>query len=106
MAAILTAKEFLKYVNTNFSAKLDAEAQTDLELTEVKTYSSQQEEQSGMERFSVFFTGPLEPHLPQGLYKLEHDQMGEFDIFLVPVERNEHGFRYEAVFNYFKSTEE
>jgi len=28
--------------------------------------------------------------------------MGAFDLFLVPVSRNESGFRYEAVFNYFK----
>ena len=102
MAAILTAKEFLNYVNTSFLATIDGGKEANLELVEVKTYSSKQEEQSGMERFSVYFTGPLEPHLPQGLYRLEHNQMGDFEIFLVPISRNDEGFRYEAVFNYFK----
>jgi hypothetical protein len=102
MPAILTEEEFSKHVNTKFCVKLDAEAGVDLELTEVKGYMSKQHEQSGMERFSLYFNGPAEPHLPQLLYTFEHDQMGEFEMFLVPLSQNEKGFRYEAVFNYFK----
>jgi hypothetical protein len=101
--AILTANEFSKHVNTNFRATLEAETKTDLELIEVKTYTSRHEEQTGMERFSVYFTGPLEPHLPQSSYTFQHDEMGEFEMFLVPLSRNEQASRYEAVFNYFKS---
>jgi hypothetical protein len=55
-----------------------------------------------MERFSVFFNGPGSVRLPQRLYALQHAQMGEFEIFLVPISGNEKGFRYEAVFNYFR----
>jgi hypothetical protein len=33
---------------------------------------------------------------------MEHEQMGEFEIFLVPIARDENGFLYEAVFNYYK----
>ena len=55
-----------------------------------------------MERFSVFFDGPSHVRLPQLLYSLKHAKMGEFEIFLVPISGNEKGFRYEAVFNYFK----
>jgi len=29
--------------------------------------------------------------------------MGEFDLFLVPIGEDDQGFRYEAVFNYFKT---
>jgi len=32
--------------------------------------------------------------------------MGEVDLFLVPIEKRESGFRYEAVFNYFKTESE
>ena len=31
--------------------------------------------------------------------------MGAFELFLVPVGNDENGFRYEAVFNYFKEVE-
>jgi hypothetical protein len=33
----------------------------------------------------VLFNGPLEPVLPQGIYRLEHEQFGSVELFLVPV---------------------
>lgn len=102
MAATLTENEFSKHVNTNFRVKLDADNSVELELLEVKGYTSRHEEQSGMERFSTYFQGPTEPHLPQQLYPFQHAEMGEFEMFLVPIAKNDKGFRYEAVFNYFK----
>jgi len=71
-------------------------------LSEVKGYLGKADEQSGMERFSLFFTGPVDRYLPQQVYFIEHERMGAFELFLVPVGRDESGFRYEAVFNYFR----
>jgi hypothetical protein len=102
MPATLTEEEFSKHVSTKFRVRLDAEKSVDLELTEVKGYMSKQHEQTGMERFSTYFNGPAEPFLPQLLYTFEHEQMGEFEMFLVPIAKNDAGFRYESVFNYFK----
>ena len=101
MAVALTEKEFFQHINTKFQLKLD-DQEIELELVEVKGYLPQAHEQTGMERFSVFFDGPGSVRLPQHLYSLQHAQMGEFEIFLVPISGNEKGFRYEAVFNYFK----
>jgi uncharacterized protein DUF6916 len=101
MAAALTEKEFSQHVNTKFQLKLD-DQKIELELVEVKGYLPQANEQTGMERFSVFFDGPGDVRLPQRLYSLQHEQMGEIEIFLVPVSGNGKGFRYEAVFNYFR----
>ena len=100
MSANLTEEEFSKHVNTKF--RVTGEQPVELELNQVKSYPSQPHEQAGMERFSVFFTGPGDSLLEQKVYSLEHEQMGVFDLFLVPVSRDESGFRYEAVFNYFK----
>ena len=58
-----------------------------------------------MERFSLFFDS-AGGSLPQGLYHLEHQHMGELDIFLVPVANEKGGLLYEAVFNYFKQQSE
>ena len=101
MPVSLTEKEFSQHVNTKFRAKLDQQ-QIELALVEVKGYAASANEQSGMERFSVFFTGPADLRLPQGIYPVEHAAMGTFDIFLVPIAQDDQGFRYEAVFNYFK----
>lgn len=103
MTANLTEREFLKHVHTKFVLKLDPTKPLELELTEVKGYQDAENEPSGMERFSVFFDGPADPFLPQQVYPLEHDQLGAFDIFLVPVGRSDSGFKYEAVFNYFRT---
>jgi hypothetical protein len=102
MAASLTEDAFSKELNTKFRVS-PGDGAIDLELVEVKSYLSKQKEHEEMERFSAYFQGPVEPHLPQGLYKFQHEQMGEFDLFIVPVAKNDAGFRYEAVFNFFKS---
>lgn len=56
--------------------------------------------------FAVLFRGPIEPVLRQGIYRLEHDQLGVLELFIVPVgpdnpsgpERQPPAMRYEAVF--------
>lgn len=101
MTAKLTEREFSQHVGTKFRVALD-EKQIDLELVYVKGYPSTENERREMERFSAFFAGPANMFLQQHIYRLQHDRMGEFDIFLVPIGQNEEGFQYEAVFNYFK----
>jgi hypothetical protein len=101
MSAPFTETEFSKHVNTKFRVAL--EEPIELELTEVKGYLSPAQEQTGMERFSAFFLGPADRYLTQKVYSLDHEQMGTFELFLVPVSRDKAGYRYEAVFNYFKS---
>jgi hypothetical protein len=48
--------------------------------------------------FSIVFRGPLEPLLPQSIYRLSHEALGQFDLFIVPIGQDEEGTRYEAVF--------
>ncbi|HKY42129.1 MAG TPA: hypothetical protein VJM50_03490 [Pyrinomonadaceae bacterium] len=100
MSVQFTEQEFSKHVNTKF--RIAIEEPVELELTEVKGYMNKENEQPGMERFSVYFNGP-DRYLPQHVYPIEHEQMGAFELFLVPVGKHDNGFRYEAVFNYFKA---
>src|SRR5450432_231946 len=103
MPAELTESEFSQHLNTQFRVKLDVPAlgdrQVELELVTVKGYAKKAEEHSGMERFSLFFQGPADVQLAQHIYTLEHGAMGEFELFLVPIVKNDQGFQYEAVFN-------
>lgn len=48
--------------------------------------------------FSLVFLGPREPVLPQRTYPLAHDELGELEVFLVPIAQDDDGTRYEAVF--------
>ena len=102
MSTNLTHDEFSKHVGTQFKIAL-AESELDLTLVEAKAYMPGENEQDGMERFSLFFDGPADVLLPQQTYQLRHEEMGEFDIFLTPISRNEKAVRYEAVFNYYRT---
>lgn len=52
----------------------------------------------GREPFSILFRGPVAPILPQRTYAVDHDALGRFDLFLVPLGPDDAGARYEAVF--------
>jgi hypothetical protein len=98
----LTQEAFTQHLHTKFRVRLTEERATLLELEEVKPFPALSHARKDMERFSLYFNGPGEVPLPQSIYRLEHEQMGEVDIFLVPVALDEHGYHYEAVFSYFK----
>ena len=98
MSEILTKEAFAENLNTKFLISLGNSHTAELELIEVLgTMSTPRQEQ-----FSIFFRGPLDYLLPQRTYHMEHEKLGEVDIFVVPVGRAEDGFRYEAVFNYVR----
>ena len=48
--------------------------------------------------FSVRFSGPLQPQLPQATFEVEHAPIGRALLFLVPVARTQDAMHYEAVF--------
>lgn len=54
---------------------------------------------NGRQPFSLLFTGPAAPALPQCTYRLAHAQMPALDIFLVPVGADASGVRYQAIFS-------
>lgn len=99
-------EEFRQNLNTQFRVVADAPKPIDLTLVDVEARPSEAHEEAGMERFSVFFLGSREFLLSQATYRLAHPRMGEFELFLVPISQDENGFRYEAVYNYYKSEAE
>jgi len=95
MVAALTHEEFTQNAHTKFQAQTDENTPVELELTEIselKLYPHQVE-------FSVLFRGPLNVFLDQGVRNFKHDQLGEFELFIVPIKQDAEGFYYEAVFN-------
>jgi hypothetical protein len=63
-----------------------------IEVSELKVYPQQEE-------FTLTFRGPLNAFLDQGVRPFKHDQMGEFELFIVAIKQDAEGFYYEAVFN-------
>lgn len=95
MAPSLTREEFSRHAHTEFNVVVDENTSVPLELTEVselKLYPQQEE-------FTVEFRGPLNAFLGQGARNFTHDQMGQFELFIVPVKQDAQGVYYEAIFN-------
>jgi Domain of unknown function (DUF6916) len=95
MTIYLTHAAFADHLNTTFRVLLDTPERVELELTEL----SELKITPNQERFAVVFRGSKEKFLGQGTRRLEHDKMGEFDIFIVPIKEDEGGVYYEASFN-------
>ncbi len=55
--------------------------------------------EGGREPFSLLFRGAGDLELPQGVYKVAHDDLEAGEIFLVPLGPGQEGMLYEAVFN-------
>jgi hypothetical protein len=95
MEALLDHEIFSKYLNTQFRIFVDGSNSIYAELSEINELQLSPHQ----ERFAIVFRGPREPLLEQGTYRLEHDEMGEFILFIVPLRQDDAGTFYEAVFN-------
>lgn len=91
----LTHEALTKNLNTTFRIRVDDSATVETQLIEV----SENKLLPRQERFEVVFRAPNEVPLGQGVRWFEHDEMGEFELFLVPISQDEKSTYYEAVFN-------
>lgn len=95
----LSLAAFAPHLNTRFRVATEGARTVEVELAQVRDLGSTEQQ----EQFSLIFHGPLDRFLPQGTYHLIHDRMGELDLFLVPVGKEEGAFLYQAVFNRVKA---
>jgi hypothetical protein len=87
----LTAADFAALRGDRFRIAPNDASPFEAELVEVTEIPR---EPGGRAPFSLVFQGGPSPPLPQRIYRLEHDELGAIEIFLVPIARD----RYEAVF--------
>jgi hypothetical protein len=89
-------EEFSQQLNSNFLIKREpAGAAVEVQLIEAQSIGST----PGYEQFSLLFRGPANSYLEQSTYSFEHERLGTFEIFIVPVRREVDGFYYQAIIN-------
>lgn len=88
---------FAERIGETFELRLEGAEPLQLALIEASGLSGDSDQR---ESFSLLFRGPGEPVLAQSIYPLRHGELGDFDLFLVPVgpDRKAGGMLYEAVF--------
>ena len=100
----LTLETFAPWVKTKFRTFAETDNFLELELIEAGEIANAGQRQLPIdgprqEMFSLIFAGPVERQLPQQIYGFEHDQVGRFDLFIVPVGQKSGFVLYQAIFN-------
>jgi len=85
---------FAPHVLTTFRVVFDGGA-VELVLTAVSALPSSPR----TEAFTLVFRGNADQPLTQGEYRFEHDALGEFTLFIVPVGGDTASREYEAIIN-------
>lgn len=94
----LQSSDFLPALNTLFRVRLDGIEPIDLELVQVKELGPGSTTEMRAP-FSLLFLGPVSSqYLLQHTYRLEHEQMGVMELFIVPLGPEKGRMRYEAIF--------
>jgi hypothetical protein len=94
---VVTHETFAGRIGERFSMELDGGVKHDVELIEV-TRLGDQPTDGRRAPFSIVFRGPAEPVAPQRIYCFRHAELGELELFVVPIGADREGVRYEAVF--------
>ncbi|HZW26297.1 MAG TPA: hypothetical protein VFF26_12505 [Gallionella sp.] len=94
----LCLADFSAHVGNDFRLRAE-NGECQLKLKEAR--DSQRYSRNGQTRppFSLIFSGPAGISFQQGTYTLDHDELGELHIFLVPVGIEQDSVQLEAVFN-------
>jgi hypothetical protein len=95
MSIYLTKSMFEESLNSRFWLLDESSEPHAMDLIELTNgHSTPRQEQ-----FALRFRGDRDRVFPQRIYPMKHESIGDFDLFLVPIGRDESGTFYEAVFN-------
>ena len=96
MLETLTKEFWAPLQGESFQVAADKLGSYSMQLASVSSYGQRQG--GNREAYSLLFCGPLQPVLPQQIYKVSHTEAGSHEIFLVPIGPQPDGMGYEAVF--------
>ena len=101
--ASLNDKHFSSRLHQHFIIRPESGEPIKAELVSVTRLGPRPLARKGAARpfgFSIVLRTPQSnTYLPQHVYSVEHSRLGKHAIFLVPIGPDEHGMRYEAIFD-------
>lgn len=94
-----TQAMFLPYLHQDFFIDLSDGHRVTLELVQVQDLGTQNT-LPGREAFSLLFVDHenRDQYLPQRVYPLKHETLGEHELFIVPLGPDKDGMRYQIIF--------
>ena len=95
----LNAQIFREQLHTKFKVNIQGGEPLVLELNAVE----ERNDSPRIEFFSLHFVGPFTPRLAQQIHRLEHEKLGDIEIFLTAIEGDpRQGTVYESIFHRFR----
>jgi hypothetical protein len=95
----LSRDTFAQHLHSKFYIQPEGAEGVAVELVKVSPAKTQRAGHKQLECFSLVFKGPGGHLLAQRTYSVAHSQIGTFELFLVPIGKQEDCVQYEAVFN-------
>lgn len=95
MLETFTHETFSERLDETFVVRLDDGSPLETRLVQVTLGTEESARGRDRHPFALLFHGPVQPLLPQRIYRMENETLGAFELFLVPVGPGQ----YEAVFN-------
>ena len=95
MAEGFTREMFAPHAGSKFTMNCRNTGAVELTLESVKDLGSS----ARHIQFSMIFVGPQNAPAAQGIYRLDHAELGALDLFLVPIGNDQKGVQYEAIVN-------
>ena len=89
---------FAEQIKTRFEITRSEAPAIELELVEV----SELRERPHQLSFSLVFLAPKSSVVEQGLYDLQHESLGDMQLFLVPIGITDERMMLESVFNFLR----
>jgi hypothetical protein len=89
---------FTPYLNTTFRVQTGL-AEINVKLVKISDFKAEAKKPryiKGTENFSLIFKAPVDAHLHDNVYEIQHAALGSFPMFLVGIGRNDGTRRYEA----------
>jgi len=86
---------FVENNNSRFTVGLPSGKKLEVLLIDI----SDRRVSARQEQYSITFRSPADTFIPQGMYRFEHDKLGSFELFIVPIGKDGQGYSYEATFN-------
>ena len=100
----LTEENFSRYLYSEFRFFTSPLTAVSLQLVNVRRWEPDMPQvHTNLDSFSVFFKAPKKMNLESKTYRVTHDWMGSFDLFISPVNERKTQRIYQAVFNRFQS---
>ncbi len=102
MLETFTIDTFKPRLRDRFTALIDTGETVDFELDSVRSLAENSLPDADRDQrapFAITLEGPPGIALMQRTYRFVHKDLGEFDMFIVPVERRGDRLLFEAIFN-------